>query len=135
MINENKCVLKLEHLVFDELHFQRKGFPNENEVTFSLGFNVETREDRELIVHISLKGSKENEYDILVAATGYFALDKESPYERLALRQNAVAIIFPYIRAQMSLLTAQPEMPPIVIPPMNVAQMVEDAEKAKGSDS
>ena len=135
MINENKCVLKLEHLVIDEIHFQRKGFPNENEVTFSLGFNVETREDRELIVHISLKGSKENEYDILVAATGYFALDEESPYERLALRQNAVAIIFPYIRAQMSLLTAQPEMPPIVIPPMNVAQMVEDAEKAKGSDS
>ncbi len=134
-MNENKCVLKLEHLVFDELHFQRKGFPNENEITFGFGFNVEMREDRELIVHISLKGSKENEYDILVAATGYFALDENSSYDRLTLRQNAVAIVFPYIRAQISLLTAQPEMPPIVIPPMNIAQMVEDTEKAKESDS
>lgn len=45
------------------------------------------------------------------------------------MRQNAVAILFPYIRSQISLLTAQPETTPIVLPPLNIAQLVEDAMK------
>ena len=47
------------------------------------------------------------------------------------VRQNSVAIIFPYLRSQVSLITAQPEMEPVVLRPVNIAQMVEDAMKTE----
>ena len=47
----------------------------------------------------------------------------------MIMYQNAVAIIFPYIRSQITLLTAQPGIDPVVLQPFNIAQMVEDAMK------
>ena len=98
-MNESDCVLKLNHLVFDELSFRRKNFQSEN--------------------------------DIGARASGYFTLNDAANYDFLTLRQNAVAIVFPYLRSQISLLTAQPEVKPVIIPPMNIAQMVEDTLKAQ----
>ena len=61
----------------------------------------------------------------------YFVLDENSEYDRLTLRQNAVAIVFPYMRTQLSLLTSQPEVDTVVLQPLNIAQMVEDTMKSQ----
>ena len=45
----------------------------------------------------------------------------------ILIQQNAIAIVFPYIRSQISLLTAQPEVDPVILPPMNIAQMVKES--------
>ncbi len=135
---ESHCVMKLEHLVFDRIDFQRKGFQTENKVQFQFGFNFEKRGSQNFVVHIDVNGTKENEYTFQVSASGYFSLSSENNLE-LMMHQNAVAIVFPYIRSQISLLTAQPEMKPVVLPPMNIAQMVEesmrDAANASYSDN
>ena len=59
-------------------------------------------------------------------ASGYFVLDESSEYDRLILRQNAAAIVFPYMRSQLSLLTAQPEVDPLILQPVNIAQLVKE---------
>ena len=76
-------------------------------------------------------GTKENEYKFVVRASGYFNVGEDIENRSAIIQQNAVAIIFPYIRSQISLLTAQPEVDPIVLQPFNIAQMVEDAMKAE----
>ena len=112
MEKQNSCVFKLEHLIFDELHFDRKGFQNKNSIQYEFGFNFEMRGKTELIAHILLQ-------------------DENSEYDRLTLRQNAVAIVFPYMRTQLSLLTSQPEVDTVVLQPLNIAQMVEDTMKSQ----
>lgn len=42
------------------------------------------------------------------------------------LEKNAIAIMFPYIRSYISLITTQPGMDPIVLPVMNIAAMLDD---------
>jgi len=43
----------------------------------------------------------------------------------LLINKNAVAILMPYVRSQLSLITAQPGMECIVMPPINVSAMME----------
>lgn len=125
-LTRNECVLRLDNLVFDRINFQREGFENNNEPCFQFGFKFEKQEGLRFVVHLSVFGKKEQEYKFEIAASGYFILDSGKDQMRI-IRQNAVAIIFPYIRSQISLLTAQPGMVPVVLPPLNIVQLLEDA--------
>ena len=51
-------------------------------------------------------------------------VDKET-YDQL-IKSNTVAIMFPYIRSQVSLLTTQPGIQPIMIPTMNINALIEE---------
>ena len=129
-MNDN-CVLKLERLVFDEITFKRVNFKSENDLKFNVGFRFEHLENGNFVAGVRVIGEKEDEYTFEVRASGYFFLGEDVEDRDLIIRQNAVAILFPYVRSQISLLTAQPEVDVIVLPPVNIAQMVEDAMKAK----
>ena len=129
---DNSCVLKLAHIVFDEITFQRENFQTSSDLNLEFGFNFESGEDGNFIARIRVAGNKENEYKFVVRASGYFNTSESDKDGQTILYQNAVAIIFPYIRSQITLLTAQPEVDPVVLQPFNIAQMVEDAiKKAK----
>ena len=45
------------------------------------------------------------------------------------LEKNTIAIMFPYIRSYISIVTTQPGMNPIVLPAMNIVAMVNDQKK------
>ena len=55
--------------------------------------------------------------DLNVKIVGIFGILEE---ESKRLKPNAIAIIFPYLRSQISLLTTQPNMLPVVLPAMNI---------------
>ncbi|MBR0282842.1 MAG: protein-export chaperone SecB [Oscillibacter sp.] len=124
-------MLKLEHLVFDKLNFHRIGFKNENEVKFSFGFRFDIQSETQFTTRIRVQGVKEAEYDFTVEVSGYFIMENNPVGIDILSKQNATAIIFPYVRSQIALLTAQPEIEPIVLPPFNIAAMVTQAEKER----
>ena len=132
-MSTNNCVLKLNHLLFDKILFQRNGFKTDNKLEFSFGFNFKTDNPEEIIVHIQVIGTKKSEYRFEVAASGYFSYVGTKEKVDLMARQNAAAIIFPYIRSQITLLTAQPEMEAVVLPPLNIASIIKEAEKPEGN--
>lgn len=123
-----ECSLELEKLVFDEMQFVRIGFEHNDEMKMSLELNIGTNDSDSLRkkVTITFNGFKDDEYNIMVKASGYFKISSEADEE--LIRNNAVAIIMPYIRSEISLLTAQPGMEPIVLPPMNIVEMLKSAE-------
>lgn len=129
MNTENNCVLTLNHLVFDEIRFSRTNFRSGKDLKVEFSFNFEDRADDEFITSIRAIGNKEMEYTFEVRVSGYFHLNEQVKNRTMIVQQNAVAIVFPYLRSQISLLTAQPEVEPVVLPAMNIAQMVEDAVK------
>ena len=123
-----ECALELENLVFDELQFIRTGFKSDREIKMSIEVNIGTNNIDALKkkVTIEFNGIKEGEYNIKVKISGFFSVSDEADED--LIQSNAVAIVMPYLRSQISLLTAQPGMEPIVLPPMNIVEMLKEAE-------
>ena len=46
-------------------------------------------------------------------------------YDNL-INKNAIAILFPYLRSQVTLITSQPNMTPIILPPININTLLKN---------
>ncbi len=126
-------VLLLDKLVFDKIEFNRLGMKNENEETFQIQGEVRKKADQEVFrVTLTLRGKKEDEYTMEIAVSGYFSFDDREKITECQkndlINKNAVAILMPYLRSEVSLLTAQPEVDCVVLPPFNINKMLNDNE-------
>lgn len=119
-----ESVLKLNALVFDKIYFERNGMKNDEklELSFSVSVGTNITNQNEKKVSLSVKGNKAEEYVFEVQATGYFTYEGDS--NDAIIQQNAVAIVMPYVRSEISLLTAQPGVEPVVLPPFNIVEMM-----------
>lgn len=130
-MSDVRSVLKMNRLVFDKIAFDRLGFKNDNPLTHALEARfAKNIKDDVYRVTLILKGEKEDEYTFEISLTGFFSfsgdeeVDDETKNELIS--KNAIAIIMPYLRSQVSLLTAQPEVDCVVLPPFNINKMMED---------
>ena len=127
---EIESALKLEKLVFDKILFERHGFKNESELKMNMQVRLSQKQDDYIYwVMLILKGTKPEEYDFEINLSGYFsfndASDLNDKQKKDIIGTNTIAIMMPYMRSQVSLLTAQPEVECVVLPPFNVAKMFE----------
>lgn len=133
-MNEGKSfesVLKLKKMQFDKIEFNRVGHRNNNKLVFRFQTDVTKREsDGVYKVSLGLYGDKEAEYTFEIRIEGFFTFEfgkdecsKELEYELIT--KNAVAILMPYLRSEVSILTAQPEVECVVLPPFNIIDMLE----------
>ena len=127
-----KSVLTLQKLVFDKIEFDRKGFKNTNELKFELQIQIGVGDDSTHRVTLVLKGEKQEEYSIAISLSGFFKIEKQeaadgTDYEMVQqlISKNAVAIMMPYLRSELTLLTAQPDTDSVVLPPFNINAMLE----------
>ena len=122
-------LLILKKMVFDKIEFERKGFKNENDLEFGLQAQVGMSQDGIYKVTLAFKGNKPEEYDIHISLTGFFMIEnKEQLEEKMVndlLSKNTVAILMPYLRSEVTLLTAQPDTESVVLPPFNINKMLE----------
>lgn len=123
-------VLKLDRVVFNEVSFKRLGFKQDKAKTsFGLGRNIEKISDGKYKVSLSAKVDRANEYEAFVSITGYCEIDEATPQKDTILKENTIAILFPYVRSELTLVTAQPETDPLVLPAVNIKAMLDEAEK------
>ena len=68
---------------------------------------------------IVFENAKENNYpfEMKVQITGFFSLENET---KINLEPNAVAILYPYVRAIVSTYTANANVNALILPPINV---------------
>lgn len=122
-------VLTLQKLVFDKIQFNRKGFKNSNELKFRIQVQIGKNEDENYKVTLILTGDKQDEYDIIISLSGFFKIEGQNNLEDQVLQdlinKNAVAIIMPYLRSELTLLTSQPDTESVVLPPFNINKMLE----------
>lgn len=128
--------LQINPVVFDELSFHREGFENE-------GTNVQTNLDvtKQVIklsdgkyrVIVLVTATRKDEYVAKVQISGFCSIDESLENKDALLNSNAVAILFAYVRSQLTLLTAQPGTTPIVLPVVNIVKMIENFEEASNS--
>lgn len=133
MENQSKIIspLELQKMVFEKIEFNRIGFKNENDPTFNIESNfMQSTNDNNLFkVELVMKCLKEEEYNFEIKLVGYFSFSSYSELNEndrdILISRNSVSILMPYMRSQISLLTAQPETDCIVLPPFNINELID----------
>jgi len=81
----------------------------------------------------SLKSTEGNElpFDMNVTMTGHFRFcadetGEEADLREKVMRENTVAIMFPFLRSIVASLTATANIPPLVLPVINIVKAFED---------
>lgn len=127
-----QSVLKIEPVVFDDLSFHREGFEKANAKTsLSISRQVQKIADGQYRVTVQATAERKEVYVAKVQISGFCSIDESLENKDILLNSNAVAILFAYVRSQLTLLTAQPGTEPIVLPVVNIAKMLEESEKAE----
>lgn len=124
-------ILSMDRLVFDNINFERIGFKN-NKKEFDFNMEVVIGVNPKLEsykVTLKMHGEKQEEYRLNIALTGFFSFTSEENVaddnvKKELIEKNAIAIMMPYLRSQVSLITAQPEVDCVVLPPFNINNMM-----------
>lgn len=130
MKTDMKSILRLDKVVFDKIEFDRLGFKNDTELKLEIQTNIGERKDKAAYkVTVIAIGKKPDEYKFHISITGYFTFrteDIETDLKNELISKNSVAILMPYLRSEISLLTAQPETETVVLPVFNINRMMDE---------
>ena len=136
MENEQfKSVLQLERLSFEEISYLRKtdvAISNiEYEMNFTRQISMSEDEKHFRVLLTANVWSKANDaIKLKVTLVGYFMCECDNPdLKNQLIAYNTVSILFPYIRSQISLVTTQPDLPPVTLPPVNIVSLFQETEQ------
>lgn len=129
MEHKNTSFLKFRKYIVKEIHYRtNEAYKPDNEGV-SLDFDFDTRsyfseDNQEMEVELStdiFKNAEEKNYPFEMSASikGFFYMEKGDAKIK-DFEANAIAILFPYIRAIISTYTANANVAPVIIPPMNI---------------
>ena len=130
MENNIKSFLKLEDLYFQKISFKRNGIKNEKDLSFQIQADIEenTKHPHLYKVTLTVTGEKEEEYDLVVSIVGIFSIDENANIpdgmRNTLIEKNTIEILMPYVRSQISLITAQPGVECVVLPPFNINNII-----------
>lgn len=104
----------------------RIGLKSEKEITYDLQIQIGKNNNKEQYkITLNLTGNKEEEYIFKIVVSGFFRIEGKCNGDEVLIQKNAVSIIMPYLRTEVSLLTAQPETDTVVLPVFNINAMMD----------
>lgn len=132
-MGEYKSVLKFEKYIVDEIHFKCNKNYEEPEDGISIKMQITPKVElnkEKMKVTLSCNifdGAEENNYpfEMSISLTGMFSTQGEKTE---VFVKNAIAILFPYIRAIVSTYTASANVPPLILPAINVNKLIENTK-------
>ena len=126
LIFDNYIVNNIEYIKNE--NFQKTKKPVEIDFSIKKQANME---DNRMNVKLLLEvfgNSEQNNYpfEMRVAITGHFIIANKE--EKVNFEPNAIAILYPYVRAIVSTYTASANISPLILPAINVNKLIEDQE-------
>ena len=120
--------LRLEKIEIVESTFRKKDELIEHlELGLQVKRSLKKKSDKVFEVLLETTVSDEDEKVFVnVKGKAIFSTEQENMD---ILEKNMIAIMFPYIRSYISIITTQPGMNPIVLPAMNIVAIVNDQKK------
>ena len=123
-IEQIKSELKMVNFYFSEANVSRSSAVSDGAYNADIKKEVKKIEEHKYDIILTLIITKED-LNLLVKANATFILEtNDYAKEETLINANTVAIMFPFIRSQVSLLTTQPGMSPIILPPINTAKFL-----------
>ena len=120
IIKSSESVLKLKRIYFKELNFSREDVEKSN-IDVEVEKNQSTDNEYEITLNLSIANSEEK-YTVNVSIVGVFEFSENADEvtKNIIIEKNTISILFPYVRSQVTLLTSQPDIKPMIIPPLNI---------------
>lgn len=115
-----QSVLRMSNIFFQEVHMETSGKKVTDANDVKVGFRIEEPviSKKSLRIGLHCRVEIKNVMELHLLLVGVFEADDKEFLQRMV--PNAIAIIFPYMRSQVTLMTAQPNLPSIVLPPINI---------------
>lgn len=114
--------LKMNNLYFSSCSVKRACKVENGECKADLKRNITKTDEHEYDVELELLVQK-SDLSVSIIAKAHFEYEAETyEMEENIVKTNTVAIMFPFIRSQVTLLTTQPGMTPIVLQPINTTK-------------
>jgi preprotein translocase subunit SecB len=129
-INESHSALILHEVFIENLLFERKDYTikrvdiDNTKINFKR--SIDDMGNNKYKVKLSINMISENEFDIETCICGIFEFEGDKDFGSKLLSHNSVAILFPYLRSQITILTSQPGFEPIVLPVININRLLDE---------
>lgn len=125
---EIKSVLHMEELFFKEISFVRKQNTLDTE-NGKIEFEVKPIIERDnLKVNLISDIFADEFFSLHIELYGKFSVQGDDILLE-SLLPNAIAIMFPFLRSQVTLISSQPNFEAIVIPAININKLLSEQEK------
>lgn len=129
-----ESVLRFIRYEVNEIYFKKNmNFKSNNEGTaidLKIKPSIEINDEHmNVTLQIEIfEDAKQNNkpFEMEVNLTGYFITEGCNPE---TLKANAVAILYPYVRAIISTYTANANITPLILPIINVNKLIKDQEE------
>lgn len=128
-----KSALQMDNIFCNEIRVNRSvNHVISDSLKMQIHKNIKYEDDfKKSMVTLKIKIFDENgSINVEVSMVGIFKFEQpiDTAFAKSIMAKNTVAIMFPYLRSQVSLVTTQPDMSPIVIPAININALIESQE-------
>ena len=125
-----ESVLKLENIYVESFSFIRGEIVDNNNPTFAFGRNISKKNDNssDVILQCKIEWNEKTKLDVSIKGI-FSVVGDNKDVNHILLTRNSCAIMFPYLRSQITLLTSQLNFEPIVLPIININSLLDDLEK------
>ncbi|MDM1043137.1 MULTISPECIES: protein-export chaperone SecB [Empedobacter] len=98
--------------------------------TSGIYFNQKHQYELSFMVSVFNKDEEQNPF-ASIRCKGLFNFDNVGSFEEIPdfFYKNSIAILFPYVRAYLSLVTTQANVPGIILPTLNLSNLEDDLRK------
>lgn len=131
--------LRFINYIVNEVNFKSNRVKDDKKVwklTFDITNNTKINKERnkmEITLKVNVfKGQEESPFNMEVELIGYFELDGEDDIIRY--EANAIAIMYPYLRAIVSTYTASANVSPVILPAINVNAMLKRKKEEENQE-
>lgn len=122
------AAFKLQKYIFDKVNIDLENLKNDSQLSLDINpsgiYSAETGIFQLIFVFTAFQGDNRV---ISVRCVSEYKFQELTPYEELPrmFYANSIAILFPYVRAFVSTVTLQANIPPILLPTMNLTSLGE----------
>ena len=131
-----ESVLRFDKYIVDEVVFKTNPEFNPTDdklkINFSIKKDVKHKDNGQMVVSLQVnifeKANEKNyPFEMMVQLRGFFTMSDRT----INLDSNAIAILYPYIRSIVSVYTSSINVPPLILPVINVNALIEQLENEK----
>lgn len=126
----NKAAFSIEKYIFDKVLIDLSNYVSDNiNINFSPKgvFNKEASSFDLTFTFIAFNDNNIETPFVNIQCVGYFKFDNINSFEEIPsfFYRNSIAILFPFVRAFVSMVTIQANVPPILLATLNLSSLEE----------
>lgn len=130
---KSESTLVAKKIYIESMSFHRKEVSDGNLrlSKSSIGKSINPIDDNKYKCSLMLKLLDENEttvLEVIVSGIFEFRAELKDEQKQIIILKNTMAILFPYLRSQVTLMTSQPDVEPVVLPVININSLLQNLE-------